>query len=60
MTKDKVALLMNHINSTKREGLGNQSPLEVAKGYIDKEIIKKLGIERIPPDDVLLTAKLLK
>jgi hypothetical protein len=52
--------MMNHINSYGREMFNFKSPAELFKEIYGAEIMKKLGINIIPPDDVTLTPKLLK
>lgn len=55
-TQDDITLLMNHINSIKRPGLGNKCPYEL----VDKEdqdfleLMKLLKMHLIPPDEVHL------
>ena len=55
-TQDDMTLLMNHINSVKRPGLGNKSPYEL----VDKEdkdfleLMDLLKMHLIPPDEVHL------
>ena len=55
-TQDDITLLMNHINSIKRRGLGDKSPYEL----VDKEdkdfqeLMKLLKMHLIPPDEVHL------
>ncbi len=60
LTQEKVDLMMSHINSTKRPGLGNRTPIEVAMERFGTETIRRMGLTLIPPDDVNLTAKLVK
>ena len=54
--QDDITLLMNHINSIKRPGLGNKSPYElVEEGDNDfHELMKLLKMHLIPPDEVHL------
>ena len=54
--------LMNHINSTKRPGLGNKSPYELIPNDDDDmhRLMKLLDLSPIPADDVNLTKDLLK
>ena len=55
-TQDDMTLLMNHINSVKRLGLGNKCPYEL----VDKEdkdfleLMDLLKMHLIPPDEVHL------
>lgn len=55
-TQEAITLLMNHINSVKRPGLGNKCPYEL----VDEEetdfleLMKLLKMHLIPPDEVHL------
>ena len=54
--QDDITLLMNHINSIKRPGLGNKSPYELV-GKDDEdfhELMRLLKMHLIPPDEVHL------
>lgn len=54
--QDDITLLMNHINSIKRPGLGNKSPYELV-GEDDEdfhELMRLLKMHLIPPDEVHL------
>ncbi len=55
-TQDDMTLLMNHINSTRRPGLGNKSPYElIAEDDEDlKQLWNLLKMHLIPPDEVHL------
>ena len=54
--QDDITLLMNHINSIKRPGLGNKSPYELV-GKDDEdfhELMRLLKMHLIPPNEVHL------
>ncbi len=55
-TQDDITLLMNHINSVKRPGLGDKSPYEfIDEGDEDfKRLMGLLKMHLIPPDEVHL------
>ena len=55
-TQEDITLLMNHINSTRRPGLGNKSPYElVSKDDKDmRALFSLLKMDLIPPDEVHL------
>ena len=57
-TQEDMTLLMNHINSTKRPGLGNKSPYELLLEDENNEDFKLLWqllkMDLIPPDEVHL------
>lgn len=62
-TQDDMTLLMNHINSTKRPGLGNKSPYEIALSQEDEDFMllwQLLKMNLIPPDEVHLAPDLFK
>lgn len=55
-----INLMINHINSLGRESLNWFAPIDLAKFTIDKKVIKKLNLTKIPPDKIQLNKKLLK
>lgn len=57
--QEKISLMMNHINSYKRPELGDKSPYEMFEFYYGKELLDKLGVIKIPPNDILLRPELL-
>lgn len=62
--QEDMTLLMNHINSTKRPGLGNKSPYELLLEDENNEDFKLLWqllkMDLIPPDEVHLMPDLFK
>ena len=60
LTQEKVNILMSNINSTSRDTLNGQTPYNAILLTLDEEIIKKLGVIKIHPDEVSLSPKLLK
>lgn len=54
--QDDMTLLMNHINSIKRPGLGNKSPYELVEEDDEDfhELMRQLKMHLIPPDEVHL------
>lgn len=60
LEQSDIDRMMNHINSYKRKKFGNRSPFEVFEFYYGNELFQKLGLEQIPPNNVILTPKLLK
>lgn len=58
--QEDITLMMNHINSYKRLNLGDKSPYEVFASLYGEEILKKMDVELIPPDKVILRPSLLK
>ena len=61
-TQDDMTLLMNHINSTRRQSLGNKAPYELINE--DDEdmwaLFSLLKMDLIPPDEVHLMPDLFK
>ena len=60
LTQEKVLLMINHINSTARPGLKGKRPIDLALQNFGMDVIEKLGLAVISPDDVNLTPSLLK
>lgn len=60
LTEENVNKIKSHINSVSRDSLEGKSPYDVIKPIISKEILLKLGIEKINADEVNLSPKLLK
>jgi len=59
-TQDDINLMLSHINSYGRKKLNNQSPTLVFSFLHKDDILKKLGIGIIQPNDIILTPQLLK
>lgn len=63
-TQEDMTLLMNHINSTKRQGLGNKSPYELLLEDEDNHdfllLWQLLKMDFIPADEVHLMPDLFK
>ena len=62
LTDADMTLMMNHINSTKRLGLGKRCPYDLI-GHDDEDfqvLMHELKLDIIPPDDVQLTPSLIK
>jgi IS30 family transposase len=55
-----IDLLMNHINSYVRKKLKNHTPMDIFSLFHKQSILKKLGIVKINPDDVILNPSILK
>ena len=55
-TQEDITLLMNHINSVKRPGLGNKSPYELISEEDEDmmALMSLLKMHLIPPDEVHL------
>lgn len=59
LTQDDIDLVVDHISSYPRPGLGNRTPYEVFSYLYGEDILQKLGVHRIDPDDVTLRPSLL-
>ena len=59
-TQEDINLMMSHINSYSRAKFGNKSPYDIFAFQYGKKILKRLGIQKISPDEITLTPKLLK
>lgn len=55
-----INLMINHINSLGRASLSWSSPYDVAKVLMEKEVLKKLNLAKIPTDEIQLNKHLLK
>lgn len=62
VTQDDMTLLMNHVNSPKRPGLGDRTPYELVTDDDEDmhRLMNLLGLYPIPADEVNLTKSLLK
>jgi len=60
LTEEKVARMMNHINSTARPDLEGECPMTLALRVFGVETLAKLGMKLIPADEVCLTAQLIR
>lgn len=58
--QDKINLMMNHINSYSRPELGDKSPYAMFQFYYSKQILEKLGVKSVKPNDIILKPELLK
>ena len=60
LTQWDIKKCVNHINSYVREGLNGKTPYQASLEKFGLEILRALQLKYIPPDDVILTPKLLK
>lgn len=60
MTEETTLLLLNHINSEKRDSLNGHSPYEVSRILLDNKLHEVLGLVEIPADEVTLIPALVK
>ena len=55
-----VNLTCRHINSVLRENLGNRTPFDLMESADEKKLLSALDLSPIPPDEVMLSPKLIK
>lgn len=60
LDQEKVDLMMSHINSYGRESLNDRSPIDVFIALYGEEVLTKLNLRKINPDDINLTGSLFK
>lgn len=59
-SQEQINLMMNHINSYSRPELGNKPPYAMLAFHYGRRPLKKLGFERIQPNDIILKPSLLR
>ena len=60
LAQPDIALMMSHINSYSREKLNDKSPLDMFGFLYGHGLLKKLGMRKIPPNEIILTPALFK
>ncbi|SCY44787.1 Transposase and inactivated derivatives, IS30 family [Butyrivibrio hungatei] len=55
-----ISLMMNHINSYKRKALFGKSAFDLATAVLPMDFFILLGLEIIPPNEIILRPSLLK
>lgn len=58
LTFADVSLVCSHVNSYVRPGQG-AAPIQLASLALPQNLLERLGIERVPPDDVIMRPSLL-
>ena len=58
-SQEQIDLMMSHINSYKRKDLGDKSPYDLVLFMYGEEILRKLSIIHVDPDNVCLQPSLL-
>ena len=56
---EDIRLILNHINSEPREILDNKTPFDLFTGKNEKKLLDLLNLRPVPPDEVMLSPKLL-
>jgi hypothetical protein len=60
LAQSDISLMMSHINSYSRKKLNDKSPFDMFGFIYGYDVLKKLGINRIPANEILLKPSLLK
>ena len=58
-SQKQIDLMMSHINSYKRKDLGDKSPYDLVSFMYGEEILRKLNVSHVDPDNVCLQPSLL-
>ena len=59
-TQKDITKMINHINSYSRTSLNHNTPFDLASLLLDKRVIKKLDLTKVPANEIQLKPKLLK
>lgn len=59
-SQSDISLMMDHINSYKRESLNDRSPFEMFRFLYGSEVLDLLGCHPIPPQNVTLNRSIFK
>ena len=59
LDQQKVNELLSHVNSYSRPMLANKTPYELFSILYGEEVLQKLGIRRIPANDIVLKPRLI-
>ena len=59
-SQDDINLMLNHINSVKRDSLDGDNPYTLMKIFLPKKLIKFFDIKEIKQEDIILKDKLFK
>lgn len=59
LTQDHIDTVLSHVNSYSRPGLNDKTPFELFEFTYGSNILKALGIRRIPANDITLKPSLL-
>ena len=57
-SQDDINLMLNHINSVKRDSLNGDNPYTLMKDFLPREIIELFDIKEIEQKDIILKNKL--
>ena len=59
LTARDMALVTSHVNSYPRPSLGGLAPIDLASAVLPRSLLDELGVERVDPNDVVMTPALL-
>ena len=59
LTQGKASLMMSHVNSYVREGLGDRTPYDLFTAEFGEDVAALFGIVRVAANDVTLKPSLL-
>lgn len=59
ITQEDLDIVFSHINSTPRESLNGKTPCEIFEFFYGSEILNKLNIHKVNPDEVTLMPYLI-
>ena len=59
-SEEGIRVMMDHINSYSRPELGDKSPYEMFAFYFGRQTLDRLQVQKIPPNEIVLTPKLLE
>lgn len=54
-----VSEISSHVNSYPRASLGGATPFMLASQVLPKELLDSLGVRQVPPDEVMMSPRLL-
>ena len=54
LTEEQGKLMTCHINSVSRDSLNGRCPFELALLLLSEEVLTRLGLHQVPPDQVIL------
>ena len=60
LTQEDIYIMMNHINSYKRQKLNNRTPYETFSFYYGSKTLEALGCFPVAADDILIKPSLLR
>lgn len=60
LTEEHARLMTCHINSVARDGLNGKTPFDLAELLLSEKVLKRLGLQPVSPDEVILKPALLK